>query len=264
MQAWLFCVSLGVLSLAAPVFGQAAASQQPAVRIPDGGVGEAMQSIFIPPKPGAPFSMTLATEWTRPMENGETVTLVNQRRILRDSKGRIYQERWMLVPKNGNIKPEMSIFQITDPEQHTGYNCEVRTKVCNLLQYRLTTELTYLPPTTTSGNLPDGSGYRLHEDLGSNVTQGVETHGYRETLTVYESVLGNDKPVVNMREFWYSPQLGVSLKSIVVSPQRGKQVFTVKELSTSEPEPGYFEVPEGFKVVDRRSEQYRFFLTDVP
>ena len=66
--------------------------------------------------------------------------------------------------------------------------------------------------------------------------------------------MGNDKPMVSMREFWYSTQLGFNLISIVDDPQSGKQVFTVKELSTSEPDLSYFELPEGYKVVDHRTE----------
>ena len=60
--------------------------------------------------------------------------------------------------------------------------------------------------------------------------------------------------MVTMREFWYAAQLGLNLISIVDDPQSGKQVFTVKDLSTSEPDIGYFEVPEGYKVVDHRSD----------
>lgn len=254
---------LGVLSLAAPMLGQA--PQQPGVRQPDGplnrtirrpdgGVSGPMQSIFVPPKPGAPFSLALGTEWSRVMTNGGSFTLANERHIARDSKGHIYQERWILVPKGGKIKSEMSVFQITDPDQHTWYNCDVRTKICELLPYNLTTTENYQPPTGTSGPLPDGSGFRTHEDLGVGSTQGVDTHGYRETVTYNEGVMGNDKPMVTMREFWYSPQLGFNLVSIVDDPQSGKQVFTVKELSTSEPEPGLFAVPEGYQVVDHRKE----------
>jgi hypothetical protein len=228
--------------------------QKPAVRIPDGGANGPMQSIFIPPKPGAPFSLTLAAEWTRSMANGGTFTLVNERHIMRDSKGRIYQERWILVPKGGKIKSEMNVFQITDPGLHTWFNCEVRTKVCELLQYHLTAEETYLPPTGTSGPLPDGSGSRLHEDLGPSTTEGVDTHGYRETLTINEGVMGNDKPMVTVREFWYSPQLGINLLSIVDSPQSGKQVFTAKDVSISEPDLSFFAIPAGYKVVDHRNE----------
>ena len=67
--------------------------------------------------------------------------------------------------------------------------------------------------------------------------------------------MGNDKPMVNMREFWYSARLGLNLLSIVDEPQTGRQVFTVKELSTSEPDSSYFLVPAGYTVVDHRQEK---------
>jgi len=50
---------------------------------PDGGVRQVLESIFIPPKPNAPFTLTLDTEWTRPLGNGGTYTLVNERHIAR-------------------------------------------------------------------------------------------------------------------------------------------------------------------------------------
>ncbi len=266
MHVRLSCLSLALLSIATVALSQDH-PQAPAVRRPDGSLSNGvirradggaygpMQSIFIPPKPGAPFSLTLATEWTRPMANGGTFTLVNERHVVRDSKGRIYQERWMLVPKGGKVKSEMNVFQITDPELHTWFNCEVRTKVCELLQYSLTASQNYQPPIGPSGSLPNGNGFRTHEDLGVSSTLGVNTHGYRESLTINEGVMGNDKPMVSTREFWYSPELGVNLLSIVDEPQSGKQVFTVKELTTSEPDLSYFMVPAGYTVVDHRSEK---------
>ena len=264
MHVRLCFLFLGALSLSNVALGQDQ-SPQPTVRRPDGALGGVvrrpdggaygpMQSIFVPPKPGAPFSLTLATEWTRPMENGGTFTLVNERHIMRDSRGRIYQERWFLVPKGGKLKSQMNVFQITDPEQHTWYNCEPATKVCELLEYRLTATENYQPPIGPSGPLPNGNGFRTHEDLGMGNRLGVNTHGYRESTTMNAGVMGNDKPMVSMREFWYSPELGFNLLSIVDEPQSGKQVFTVKELSTSEPELTYFEVPEGYKIVDHRHE----------
>ncbi len=75
-----------------------------ATSAPDGGAREVLVSIFIPPKPNAPFFMALDTEWTRPLGNGGTYTLVNERQIARDSAGRVYQERWLLVPKNGKVE----------------------------------------------------------------------------------------------------------------------------------------------------------------
>lgn len=70
----------------------------------DGGVTytrgeELLESIYVPNLTNAPFSLTLATEWSRPMQNGGTYTIVNSRPIRRDSAGRIYMERWLLSPR---------------------------------------------------------------------------------------------------------------------------------------------------------------------
>lgn len=60
--------------------------------------------------------------------------------------------------------------------------------------------------------------------------------------------------MVTTREFWYSAQLGINLISTIDDPQSGKQVFTVKDLTTSEPDPKFFELPEGYKVIDQRKQ----------
>jgi hypothetical protein len=233
----------------------------PVVSFSDGGASISgsgpMESLYISPKPGAPFSMKLAAEWSRPLASGGTFTLANERGIVRDSKGRIYQERWILVPKGGDMKSEMNVFQITDPEQHTWYNCWTRKKVCELMRYDEAATAVYQPRLRLSGPLSDGRGYVQAEDLGAGTVQGLETHGYRETTTFNPGTMGNDREMTAMREFWFSTRLGINLSSIVDNPQTGKQVFTVKELSTSEPDPSYFEIPEGYRVVDRRGAEKR-------
>ena len=252
MRVRRFLLTLSLLFF--PFATNAQNQSQPAVVRPDGGASGRMESIFIPPRAGAPFSLTLITEWSRPLGNGGTFTLTNQRRIVRDGRGRIYQERWILVPKGGDIKSHMDVFQITDPEQHTWYNCQTATKVCELLKYKLTTEDNFQPAIGTSGPLANGKGSRQHEDLGVSSTDGVDTHGYRETVTINPGVMGNDKPMITTREFWYSSELAVNLISIVDAPQSGKQVFTAKDLTTVEPEPSLFVVPDEYKIIDKRDE----------
>jgi hypothetical protein len=73
------------------------------VQVQDGGTRQVLESIIMPPKANSPFVTTLHTEWVRGSSDNGTVTFVNDRRIARDSSGRIYQERWLLVPKNGNV-----------------------------------------------------------------------------------------------------------------------------------------------------------------
>jgi hypothetical protein len=252
-------VASAALAQVQPVQGGGSSSGPPVVSFSDGGAALSgtgpMESLYISPKPRAPFSMKLAAEWSHPLATGGSFTLANERGIARDSKGRIYQERWILVPKGGDIKSEMNVFQITDPEQHTWYNCWTKKKVCELMRYGDAANAVYQPRLRQSGPLPDGKGYVQSEDLGVGTVQGLETHGYRETTTFNPGTMGNDREMTASREFWFSTQLGINLSSIVDNPQTGKQVFTVRELTTSEPDPKLFEVPAEYKVVDKRGAQ---------
>lgn len=221
-------------------------------RTADGGTRETLESIFIPPITNAPFSLTLETEWSRPLNGGGSYTLVNRRHIMRDSEGRIHQERWILVPKGGKIESTMNWIQIADPEKHFYFNCSVENKVCTKMPFGDSTTKVYKPLIVTSGPLPDGSGFQKHEDLGTGSVEGLATVGYRDTTTINPGVFGNDQPMTTTREFWYSSKLGFNLISILDSPRTGKQVFTVTEISPVEPDPKFFSIPDGYIVPDTR------------
>jgi hypothetical protein len=239
-------------------------AQPPTVEMRDGGtsvqqikkgvVAQVLESIYIPAITGAPFTAVVHTEWVRYLADGDTFTLVNQRPIARDSEGRIYQERWTLVPKNGKIASEKTTIQIGDPNAHTLYNCFVFNKPrnCTLERYNETTTAIYKPAMEKSGPLPHNEGYIAHEDLGKDDIEGIEVTGLRDTITYNEGAIGNDRPASLKREFWYAPSLGINLRSEVADPGFGKQIFTITDVSLSEPDPKLYDPPEGFVVVDRR------------
>lgn len=113
----------------------------------DGGVSydnrgqELLESVFVPSTAHAPFSLTLATEWSRPMSNGGTYTVVNARPIKRDAEGRIYEERWLLAPKGTRIQSRMSWIQIADPVAQTLLECNAHEHVCELEDWRIGAQL---------------------------------------------------------------------------------------------------------------------------
>ena len=250
------------LSIASSMAQERRASQTPQApqrrvrqfQAEDGGVSEMLESIVIPPKLQQPFTLTLETEWMKTLYDGGTITLVNKRRIARDTKGRIYQERWALVPKNGKAESVMTAIQITDPSEHTLYNCFplAKTKNCDLLMYTASSSTDYTVASPPTGPLADDRGSAIHEDLGKQFIAGVETVGTRDATIYNPGVFGNDRKVSVEREFWYSPQLGVNLLSIRSDPRFGKQTFTVTSVILGEPDLSLFELPAGFKVVDRR------------
>jgi hypothetical protein len=223
--------------------------------VQDGGVRQVLESIVIPPIPGAPFTAALETEWVRFAPDGGTITFVNERHIARDGRGRIYEERWALVPKfhpNGDIPSMMTWIQIADPKLHTLYNCNIEKHVCDLLIYDPTKDLTAAQPRIPPRTGTIDHGPTTIEDLGARNFAGVDTVGIRETYRIEVGSMGNDQPMASVKEEWHSQTLGINLLSIRSGPMVGKQTFTITELTTSEPDPQLFEPPVGYKVSDQR------------
>jgi len=220
----------------------------------DGGVSEVLQSIYIPPLVNAPFTATVNTEWTRPLGEGGAYTFVNQRHVARDSRGRIYEERWLLAPKGSEDRSRMNVIQIADPHARTLYNCyTLRTPhQCILETFDEPAVKSYTPSVAASGPLPNNMGTRTHEDLGVRTISGIDTVGTRDTTNYNAGVMGSDAPFTAGREYWQAPQLGVNLYSEVTGPSVGKQLFTLSDVTLAEPDPKLFELPEGYTVVDRR------------
>lgn len=223
----------------------------------DGGIGvdgaghEVLESIHVPPIPGAPFSLMLATEWTRPLMQGGTFTVENTRPIKRDSRGRIYQERWLLMPKGSNARPQRSYIQIYDPTAETFYECAERTRICELYEWPKTQRAPEIPIRTESGPLPNGRGFRTREDLGMESFAGLPVHSYRDTIVINPGMMGNDRPMTYIRDLRYSEALRINLSSVLQTPAVGEQRFRVTEIVTTEPEAKWFEVPEGYRIVDK-------------
>ena len=239
-------------------------AQQPTVEMRDGGtsvqqikkgvVAEVLESIYIPALTGAPFTATVHTEWMRFTPDGGSFTLVNQRPIARDHDGRIYEERWTLVPKEGNYKSQKTTIQIGDPTAHTLYNCFMFNKPrnCFLGSFNETTTAVYKPAIAKSGPIANTDAFTTHEDLGVDSIDGIEVVGTRDTIHYNKGAIGNDRPISVKREFWYAPSLGINLRSEVNDPSFGKQIFTVTDINLSEPDPKLYELPAGFPVIDHR------------
>ena len=250
--ALFFSVILGA-ALVPAAYGQDA--RQRPITVREGGVSEALQSIFIPPLLNAPFTATVHTEWVKTMADGGSVTVTNHRRIARDSRGHIFQERATFSPKDSKTPSGISYIQIVDPDTHVWYDCFLFSQphTCTLEDYGLSPAATYKPETVTAGPLPNNMGVSTHEDLGVRFIEGVAATGTRDSVKYNAGTFGNDRPLTTSREFWFAESLGFNLVSEVSDPRTGKQTFTVTDIALGEPDPKLFELPEGFAVVDHRA-----------
>ncbi len=232
-----------ILVLVLPVFLNAQTSSE-TLRAPDGGTMEMLTSIFVAPVPNAPFTTTLNTQWIRTLEDGSRLTLQNHRIIMRDSAGRIFQERCRLVPDGQQTT--VYRFEISDPTKHEKYFCYPNQKNCVLRNYFAPTS-----PVVT-GSARTANGETKTESLGTRLVSGVETIGTRETTFIKAGAVGNNLPLTITNEFWYSQKLGINLIVNRIDPRHGTENFEVQDLSTSEPSPALFSVPSGYKVIDQR------------
>jgi hypothetical protein len=219
------------------------------VHATDGGTFERINSIRILPIPNAPFSSTVTAEWTRTLEDGTSVTTTNYRTVMRDSMGRIFQERRTFVPKNGAEQPKVFRFEISDPATRVRRTCFAASRVCNVTGYFAPTKVSVQPAGPLDKN---GDRVLTRQDLGQNSMSGLDVTGTLETTTISIGVIGNDRPISITKEFWYSPKLGLNLSVKRVDPRSGTETFTVSDISLAEPDPKYFAVPTGFTVNDHR------------
>ena len=78
--------------------------------------------------------------------------------------------------------------------------------------------------------------------------------GTRETQTLNPLVAGSDRPIVVVKEFWYSLQLGLNVLTTRNDPRSGKEVFTVTDIRLGEPDASLFTLPANASVVDLRED----------
>lgn len=225
---------------------QESVKPQRPLHAPDGGTIEHFTSIVIPPKADAPFTATVNTEWIRNLPDGSNITLKNHRSVARDARGRIFEERASFVPDDGKHESVVYQVEISDPATRQRYVCRIAERVCRLQQY-------FAPAFASPGAVhsPVKQGGAGVENLGTQIVAGLETIGTRETTLIETGAIGNESPILERREFWYSPQLGVNIITKREEARfNSRENFEVTNISLGEPDAKLFELPAGFKILE--------------
>ena len=250
MRRW-SCLLVVAVCFTSASFLARAQSPEDVLHTPDGNSSEMITSILIPPLTNAPFQATVTAEWTKHLPDGTTTTVKNHRLVVRDSQGRIYQERRTLLPEGSSKESQIFRIEISSPVTRTKYFCDPSLRECELRSY----DMPVTEPVVPAGEIAGGTRYLSRASLGTKTMEGLETIGTRETITVQTGVIGNSAPIDNTKEFWYSPKLGLNMQVLRLDPLHGDQLFTVTDLQLSEPDSRLFVLPPGCKVTDLRSEK---------
>ncbi len=238
------------------------------------------------PVKGAPYSGNAVTDTTQTLADGNRIVNHMTAAVYRDSEGR--ERREQSIPNIGPFAaqgaPPMTIF-ISDPVAGVNYSLNPANKTAIKLPVPQLNSMPPMPPmppgatgpimiqrfgiaggsATASLVTPPGSPqvtvYRNSsaalspnppdvQQLGAKVVEGVQADGTRTTLTIPAGQIGNDNPIQIVDEVWRSADLQVIVHSEHSDPRMGTTVYSLQNISLSDPSPALFQVPADYTVTD--------------
>ena len=244
-SACLLLLSSLVLIPASTLTGQTGSEVSHA---PDAGISERVHGINVEAIPGAPFTAREIVKITTHLEGGALIEQKYFAMIVRDSRGRVYRETRGKVPFNSDHEPHLFNTFVSDPKTGTRVTCTGATRTCVVSSWHPAIHL----PEEQVGPSRDGLSYLTREALGQSTIDGLEVIDTQEKRTYLAGAFGNDRDVVVSKRYWYSPQLQVNLAVNRHDPRTADQDLQLTELSVSEPDPAWFAIPDGFRVVHER------------
>lgn len=227
---------------------------------------------------GAPYSAQAVTESTQTLSDGNRIVRKSTATLYRDSEGRTRREQTLkaIGPLSADGDPAQTIF-ISDPVAGVDYSLDTRNHTARkLIPMRFKFEMKTPPP---AGDNPavmfEKKSERIQieraeivrkmtggpvvmewhsareakakqETLGKQVVEGVEAEGTRSTLTIPAGEIGNERAIEIVSERWYSPELQAVVMTRHSDPRFGETTYKLTNISRSEPERSFFEVPSGF------------------
>jgi hypothetical protein len=220
------------------------ANIRPAGQNPDVAAEPGADNLYVPPKPGEPFTGKSTVMWSSP--DGSRSQFAFMSMLARESSGKLYFESRRRMSESGEIQPRWN-FIIIDPKEETRTVCYVSTKTCRINAFR---RITY----ADSERVEDVGRATTREtaNLGTSVIDALTVEGRRETTSVAAGAYNNSKPLVITREVWHSPELDLDVAITKSDPRSGTFARKIEIVSRGEPDPEYFTIPKDYTLLDNR------------
>jgi hypothetical protein len=230
---------------------------------------------------GAPYSAQAVTETIQTLADGNRIVHESTAMVYRDSLGR--ERREQTLPAIGPFTAQgdsPKVISISDPVAGVHYSLNPSEHVAVKLpvaagELKFQTLHSAAPAIGTSESfevMVNGPGIvaaaapsttmiyndssaastpAKTEQLGWKLIEGVQAEGTRNTITIPAGQLGNDRPIEISDEQWRSPDLQLIVLSKHSDPRMGETVYSLTNISRSEPSPALFQVPPEYTVQDK-------------
>jgi hypothetical protein len=230
-------------------------------RISDGQIAffSAEMTLEQEPVKNAPYTATATTESTQTLADGTHIASKTSAFLARDSQGRTRREE--TFAKMGPLHVEgPKLIVISDPVSKVEYLLQPADLTVRTLKHEVVKidrrdgDLGWRRQIVREklGSEPSGESSKpvQHEDLGTQVINGVNCQGRRETVTIPVGAIGNDRPLEITSENWYSPELHAVVLRKHSDPRFGETVYRLTEIKLGEPDASLFQVPGDYKLDD--------------
>ncbi len=238
---------------------------------------------------GKPYSADTSTETVQSLSDGNRIVHRTVSRFYRDSDGRTRREQTFGNVDPQHPSPhEVKVF-VDDPVSGAAFVLDPASKSADKLQRSPkfldernseddgTRNMARIVSDDETGNrsgpghmmikfrdehsgnpnavftiMPDEVRDVVKEDLGTRTIEGVDCIGTRQTITIPAAAVGNEKPILIVRETWFAPAIGAMVQSTTDDPRYGKTTYQLTNVQLSEPARSLFEPPANFKLNVRK------------
>jgi hypothetical protein len=204
---------------------------------------------------GTPFTASFSTQTTETLTDGNKIERNTTGTVARDTAGRTRRDMTLAAigpwAASGKTPPQVSF--INDPVAGTRYVLEANTKTARKMSAhnhgpnaaRASALTARVQKNTTT------------ESLGTQTINGVSAQGTRTTRTILAGEMGNEKPIVIVKESWYSPELQITVMTKRTDPRMGETVSQLTNIQKQEPAATLFQVPSDYTVKEGRGGRNR-------
>jgi len=232
---------------------------------------------------GAPYTATAVTESTQALADGNRIVNKTSTFLARDGEGRTRREMAMGI---GPLPPGVpKTVLISDPVAKTDYMLNLQEQTARVVK-RENGKAIFIEQSGKSDGEQKARqeseqkikiklnaeragavgmvvshlaepGELKHEDLGTQVIEGISCTGSRETRTIAAGAIGNERPLEITSETWKSPDLHTIVLSKHNDPRFGETVYKLTDVKRNEPDPALFQVPSNYKISESGPFSYK-------